>query len=154
MQTIQEAKQYLRSNFEKGIDCPCCGQLVKKYPYSLNVSIATTLIEIYKIHKSGWDWIHVNTQIRPTSGGYFSLARHWGLIIQKEVEETDDKRGSGYWKLTDRGFDFVLSKITVPKYVYMFDGSVLGFSDTKTSISKALGKKFSYEELMHGQIRE
>ncbi len=30
MNTISEAKQYLRNNFESGVNCPCCDQFVKQ----------------------------------------------------------------------------------------------------------------------------
>lgn len=144
MQTIKEAKQHLRENWVKGVNCACCGQFVKRYSYKLNVSIAVTLIEMYNLKK---EWVHVNTEISPTSGGYFSLAQHWKLIYQKPLEG-EDKKGSGYWALTDKGRDFVLNRIIVPTHVHMFDGRVLGFAEEHTSIVEALGKKFSYSELM------
>lgn len=151
IQTLQEAKQHLRANWDKGVDCPCCGQFVKRYTYHLNASIGATLISLYKLHEIGSEWIHVNTEIRPESGGYFSLAKHWGLIEQREKDdhERDAKRVSGYWKLTPKGNEFVRGIISVPKSVYCFDGKVLGFSEAQVNIHKALGKKFNYQELMN-----
>jgi len=34
--TILEAKQLLKDNFAQGIECPCCGQFVKRYKRKLN----------------------------------------------------------------------------------------------------------------------
>lgn len=149
--TVAQAKQYLRDNWEEGIDCPCCGQFVKRYQYSLNVSIGLTLIKMYKLHKQGVEWVHVNTQIKPTSGGYFSLGKWWDLIEQRSKGPEDDKRVSGYWRLTKRGEQFVLGAIDVPKYVEVFDNKRLGFSSDLVQIKQCIGKKFSYSELMYGE---
>lgn len=153
MNTIEEAKAYLRENLEKGVSCPCCKQLVKQYDYSLNVSIAHVLIQMYHLHREGQEWVHVNTEVKKSSGGYFSLAKHWDLIKQKMLNENEDKRVSGYWKLTTKGTAFVENRITVPKQVVMYDGRILAFSDENISIGQALGKKFSYSELMGVHFR-
>lgn len=147
MKTIDEAKTYLRENWEKGVDCPCCGQLVKRYQYPINSSIATTLISMFQLHYAGHNWVHVNTQIRPTSGGYFSLAQKWGLIVGDKNDDSK-KRVSGRWALTQKGIDFVTGKILVPKYVYSYDKRTLDFSDEHITIQEALGKEFDYTELM------
>ena len=52
METIKEAKEHLRNNFEEGIDCPCCGQFVKLYKRKLNSGMAATLIRIVKFNGS------------------------------------------------------------------------------------------------------
>lgn len=49
METIAEAKQYLNDNFENGVECPCCGQNVKKYKYNLFATSALALIDLYKL---------------------------------------------------------------------------------------------------------
>lgn len=147
--TIAEAKRFLRENFDDGCDCPACGQLVKKYKYNINASIGVTLIEMWKLHQKGSEWVHVNSEIRPLSGGYFSLAQQWNLIEGKQTsEEGVTKRVSGYWRLTPRGNNFVNDRITVPKYVEIYDGKVVGWSDEQIGIEDCLGKKFHYAELM------
>lgn len=147
MQTIAEAKTYLRENYEKGATCPCCSQLVKKYPYHLNATVATTLIKMYELHQQGKKWVHVNTEIRPRSGGYFSIAQNWGFIAGKENED-ETKRVSGHWTLTARGIDFVLNRIRVPRTVFVVVGKRVGFSEDEINITEALGTKFDYRELM------
>lgn len=147
MKTIDEAKKYLRDNFETGVKCPCCGQMVRKWRYCLTSSVALCLIEMYKLHINGKEWVHVNTEIRPQSGGFFSLLKWWKLIEIKP-KEGEDKRVSGYWRLTKSGEQFVLGNITVPKYVETYDNKLIGFSGDPVNIKQVLGKKFSYEELM------
>lgn len=151
MQTIKDAKEYLRENWEEGVDCPCCGQLVKLYDYPLNNSIALTLVKMYQIEISeNRHWIHVQKEIRPSSGGYFSLAKWWGLIVSQEKNEDDDKRVSGFWALTKKGKLFIENKIRVPKKVLIYNSKKIGFVEETTNITESLNKKFSYEELMKG----
>lgn len=148
MQTVEQAKLELRANWEAGIKCPCCGQLVKKYSYSLNAGIAEVLIKMYRNGSFAWAWVHVNKEIRPASGGYFSLAKWWGLIEQQSNDDPA-KRGSGLWRLTMKGMRFVRSEITLPKYAEIFDQHLLGFSGKEITIREALGTKFNYQDLMN-----
>lgn len=147
MATIEEARLFIESNRVDGCKCPACDQLCKEYCYNLNVSIAQALIKLYKFNRDGTTWVHVNTQLHQVSGGYFSLAKWWDLIVQKHNED-NTKRVSGYWSLTRKGYDFVENKIMVPSYVNMYNGEVLGFSEQLVSIVGCLGKKFNYSELM------
>lgn len=149
--TIAEAKTFLRENFKDGVDCPCCGQLVKLYEYPLNNSIALTMMKMYRIHMiEGKSWIHVQKEINPSSGGYFSLAKWWGLMVGQAKDENDDKKYSGYWGLTKKGIAFVRGEIDVPKAVKIFNSNLIGFSEERINIKESLSKKFSYSELMKG----
>ena len=66
IETVKEAKTFLRKNFDQGIDCPCCGQFVKKYKRKLNSSMAYALILIGKNRLAGYDgWIQVDVWENP-----------------------------------------------------------------------------------------
>lgn len=151
METITEAKQYLRVNFEKGVECPCCTQFVKLYRHRLNSQMAKTLIEIYNISsEENREWIHVLNEIKPSNRMY-SLMRFWDLIVAAEYDQVnsyEDKKASGYWKITERGEKFVNNEINISKYVYLFNNRKYSISEETISIHEALGKKFSYSELM------
>ena len=148
METITNAKEYLKLNWEKGVECPCCERFVKVYTKSLNSSVASVLIAMYK---NGSEWVHVNEEIRPRSGGQFSIAKDWGLIEQKEKEGEDieKKRVSGYWRLTVKGRQFVRDEILIPKYIRTLNGEILEFSSDLISIRDSLGKHFNYSEMMN-----
>lgn len=154
MTTIEEARQFVESNRKEGCKCPACDQFCKEYNYNLNLSIALALIKLYKFHQDGTTWVHVNTQLRQVSGGYFSLAKWWGLIVQKKKDGDESKRVSGYWALTRKGIDFVEGKLAVPSYVEMYNGEVLGFSEYNMTISDCLGSKFNYRDLMGNYYKE
>lgn len=144
---LSEAKQLLRDNWETGLACPCCGQLVKKYPRKLTTSMAVGLISLYQL--AGFSTsipIHIK-RIKMVNGGEFAQLRRWGLI--REVKNDDNhKRTSGLWLITQRGVEFVNDKIAVPMYCDTYNGKTLGFSEETTTIKQALGNRFNYAEMM------
>lgn len=151
IKTIDEAKKHLRANWQKGVDCPCCGQLVKLYKRPMASTMARGLIELYKLdRKHPNQYFHIR-QIGNVvvGGGDFAKLVYWGLIVEQQKDESDDtKRTSGFWAITQKGRDFVNVKITVPSHVNVFDGKTFGFSEKHVTIQHALGKKFNYAELM------
>ena len=156
METIKESKEFLKSNYSKGCKCPSCGQMVKLYKRKLNSSNAICMIEFAKMATVG-KWYHISDLIKYNTllatrlnGGEFARMRYFGLIeeMEKDPKETS-KRTSGYWRITQKGVDFVNNIITVPKYVFIFDNRVQGLSDEKTNIIESLGNKFNYQELMN-----
>ena len=160
METLTEAKQFLRANFEQGCECPACGQYVRLYKRKLNSGMAIFIIGLYKLMKKDLkryssprhhNNFHSNKDvfdvmnIKVTSLDY-SVIRHFGLI---EARMSDDsKRDSGYWRLTEEGIHFASGSDFSPKYVYLYNNKRQGVSDEKITIKEALGDKFDYEELM------
>ena len=148
MNTLIEAKRHLRENFNTGTDCPCCGQFVKLYKRKLGSSQSRSLILLYSLNQKS-EWIHsreITKKINIT--GDFAKLVYWNLILEKPKSK-EDKRSSGFWKLTQRGKDFVLGNIKIPSHVFIYNASLQGFSNEQIFIHSALGKKFSYNELMN-----
>lgn len=153
MHTIDEARAYLRKNYAEGVECPCCGQFVKLYKRQIYVSMAADLIKLYRLHRRyGRDrWFHISEIRKSTAGGGdFAKFLHWGLIeeAKKDPEETTT-RTSGYWRITLKGEAFVERRLTVQKYVMLYNGKFRGFDGPQVDIRNRLGKKFNYEELFN-----
>lgn len=158
-ETLKEAKDYLKANWEKGIECPCCGQFVKLYRRRLNAGACRALIFMYRLDRDrkfddDWDgWIHVQQdfakyfRVNANSMDY-SQAQWWELIEAKPNVDDPTKRDSGYWKLTEKGRQFVKGIIEVRSHAYLYNNKMLGFTGEKMTIKTALGKRFNYEELM------
>mgnify|MGYP000306415011 CR=1 FL=1 len=147
---LEEAKQHLRENWIEGTECPCCGQFVKKYKTNLNSSMVYALILIAKAPDG---WLHVEdhfVDIGCKLKGVHGKLKHWGLIRQKPNDDQPEKNKTGYWRITQKGRDFVNNIVTVPQYVWLFNNKQYGFSENHVTIQQALGKKFNYEELMNG----
>lgn len=155
VQTIKEGKEYLRNNFKKGVTCPCCNQFVKLYKRKLNQSMAYGLTIMYKLHTAkGFDrYLKMNEEIAklkiPSSNIEYPKLAYFKLIQEVPKPMTkDDKKNTGFWRLTKMGIDFVKGQIEVPAYALIYNGTCYGFSDEKINIIKALGTKFNYNELM------
>lgn len=154
---IGDAKKYLRKNWEEGLECPCCGQFVKKYNRKVHSTMALCLIHLYRIHKLSWadtQYHHVRDIVKgisSTGTGDFSKFKYFGLIKEMPKDYKDlKKRTSGFWGITSKGIDFVERRITIPARVQLYNTKVVGFDEQQVDIVEVLGEKFNYQELMKG----
>lgn len=151
MQTIDEAKQFLRDNLHAGAKCPCCGQQVKCYKYKLYGTAARALIDLYKL---GNGYHHVSQYAEAGAGRlrapHFAELRFWGLIERRPLNDNPKKRSSGYWRITKKGKLFVRGEITVNSRILVYNGKFQGFAPDSVliNIKDALGNDFDYRELM------
>ncbi len=151
--SLEGAKNYLRENWEKGCSCPACGQHVQLYKRKLNSGMAVTLIYIYIQDKKVGDFIQVKDHLRQMkykNNHDWALLKYWGLIEEKERDESEDQKNSGYWKITESGKAFAENKISLPKHIYLYNGKRYKMNqDSETiTITQAMGEHFSYNELM------
>ena len=117
IKTLEEAKQYLRDNYEKGTNCLCCGQRVQRYKRKLNSSMARMLIRLNILSRNA-EWVHLRDIIKgisDTGGGDFSKLSYWGLIQEKKNEDDIIKN--------------VLKEVTIDKEngnkIIMEDGKII-----------------------------
>lgn len=155
MQTISEARQFLRANWEQGVDCPCCGRLVKLYPYTLNANACASLAWINNLgvlDDNGW--VHVqkmfsNVYKRNATAMSYILLKHWNFIEAKPGNDDPAKKASGYWRITDKGRSFLRGEISVPRTAMVYKDGARDFKGKPITFKQALGVKFSYSELMN-----
>ena len=58
-------------------------------------------------------------------------------------------RATGFYKITELGKKFVAREVSVPMYIFLYNGATVKRLDTETiDIYEALGEKFNYNELM------
>lgn len=151
--TIEEGKQLLRDNWEKGIECPCCKQWVQLYGRTMGWSAGLILIEMYKRTKPD-EYIYLQEILKDLpvkvahSGGHVTISHWWGLIEIKPGLREDGSSRVGWWKLTDKGRRFVLNYETVPKHAMVFNNRLFGLQGERINIEDTLRKKFDYRELM------
>ena len=140
-------------DLERGEACPTCRQLAKKYKRKLYSTMVLALICIYrKQYQAGEEWIHFKEIFDWNGiyvGGDMNKLPYWGLIEQRS-NTCKTKRRSGYWRITQKGMDFVLRKHKVPSHINLYNQGFLGFSGDDIDIVDALGKNFNYQELMWG----
>jgi len=161
VQTLEDAKRWLRARWEEGADCPCCGQFVKLYKRKLNGSMAYALILIYRYFEPNYHgWLHVPSylneapipaEVSAAIRGDWAKLRFWDLLIEDTRTRDDGSRRAGFWRITEHGRLFVRGLVRVPKYVYLYNKKVVqrrSPDGTSINIKEALGDKFNYSELM------
>lgn len=157
MESIKEAKEYLRKNWEKGVKCPCCGQMVKLYKRRITSAMAYGLILICRGVKPNQS-IHLlkyftDKKVSASVVSNIPLFQHWGLLIKDRSEKEDGNPDCGVYIITQKAFDFVQGKINLPKYVRLYNKILvksIEANDGYINIHDALGNKFNYDELMKG----
>jgi len=143
--TLAVAKQTLKDNWEDGVECPCCKQLVKLYRRRITSQAAIALI---KLRKSQFEWVHWRDFVDAGSTGDFARLRYYKLVEKKELGEDEDKSGSGFWRITPQGKDFVNEKYKLSEYIHIYNDRVYKYSGKLVYISECLSNKFNYKELM------
>ena len=145
--TLEEAKKFLRANFEKGVDCPACGKFCKLYKYSILGETSAALIRLYRLSD---EYHHINEfqyEGKRRASRWPEL-RFYGLVVLQSEEQPSSKHASGYWRITEKGRKFVEGKIAVRKYMLFYDKKPRGFEGDYIKIEDTLGEKFDYRELM------
>ncbi|OCB09263.1 hypothetical protein A5717_26165 [Mycolicibacterium porcinum] len=148
--TLEEAQAWLRDRIDDGETCPCCTQFAKVYRRKLNASMARGLITFYRAHRG--EWGHApSTPGLSELGGEFARLRWWGLIEEADEGRDDGNPHAGQWRITNTGMRFIRNEIQVPEYARIYNGRCLQLDDTTTTtIKRALGRRFHYDELMAG----
>jgi len=87
-------------------------------------------------------------------GGDYAKLRYWGLI--KQLRNTEERSGtrSGLWRVTDIGVAFANNESSVTGIAIVYNDECERLTGDQVTIVGALGKKFSYEELMSGHKTE
>lgn len=152
--TIADAKQYLRENWNKGCNCPACGQRVQLYDYKLYATSAAALVRLYRL---GGEFHHVSKYAEAGDGypraPHFAELRFWGLIeAMPKSEDNTKKKSSGFWKITDKGRQFVEGEIQLHSRILVYNNKFQGYSSKSEPITirKAFDNEFDYDELMKG----
>lgn len=158
---LSEVKKLTAVMAEKGGHCPCCQQFVKLYRRRLGSSMARALVHLHRhLERPGTEdkWVHLPTYLTKNRLPRSDEAKlvHWGILESLRADRDDGSSRNGYYQITELGKKFVKNEIRVPKYIWIYNQSVYGFSDGQArpletiSIIEALGAKFSYRELMEG----
>ena len=143
MQTIEDARAYLAKNAMEGARCPCCNQMVKLYRRPLTRNMAKVLLEFYRGARHGDGWLHIRRDVfrGHAADGEHAKLRYWGLLEERQER-------SGYWRITERGKQFVEGQILMPRVALVLNGQVLALDRSKqVSFYDVLGKHFDFKEV-------
>ncbi len=124
----------------KGGECACCGQHVQVYRRSIYKRMAKCLIWLATEYtENGQQWVSLKDGPAFRGGDNAKLS-YWHLIVRHPTEED-------LYKPTQLGMTFVAQRQTIPKYAYVYDGKVQGFSEERVQISECLEGDFNLDDL-------
>jgi hypothetical protein len=133
---LQEFRRFVLEgrHTKEGVTCPCCDRLAKVYRRSINGSSLPFLKGLYvldhRFRAEGREGVYFKSGKEGekeliTAGGDYSKMEWWGLIERERVQRKDGSWRSGYWRITLNGRRFLEKTISVPRYVYEYDGKPL-----------------------------
>lgn len=147
---LSEVRAVLRTLVEEGHRCPCCTQLAKVYRRRINSSQARNLILTYRANGREFGYLQKvrrSANVNGRDNREESKLRYWGLIEEASTRRPDGGR-AGWWRVTEKGEQWIHGRITVPKYARIYDTRCLQLLGDPVTIKDALGKRFDYNELM------
>lgn len=166
--TLWEVQEWLLERLDDGVVCPCCKQYAQVYKRRLNAAMAYVLVLIEKWHADQdlpvgkTEWLHVPSHIAKEAAanpgraaavrGDWAKLKHWDLIEEQPSQRGDGSRRVGYYRITQRGIDFVRGVISVQAYIWIYNEVRLERTVTeRITIREAMGVKFNYQDLMAGR---
>lgn len=144
------ARAKLAEMVEEGTTCPACTQHAQVYRWSLYSTAVRMLARLWHVGGTS-EFVESKAVKAAGDGGHCSQLRHWGLVEQ-ESERRPDGGKSGWWRVTKVGADFLQGRVTIPKYVYVYDGTCLRSDGPPVTVRECLGKKFDYDLMMAGAM--
>lgn len=137
---------------DKGYDCPLCGDSTRFYHRKINSGMARALFELWSLTELNEDpdkvWWHHAEFDRFGSRETHKLV-HWGLVKEKpKPTEREDKRTSGFWRITEKGREFAQNRAKVRKIAVLFNNTLERYDGPEITINDAFGEKFRFDELM------
>jgi hypothetical protein len=145
-------KNYLKVLQGAGGDCPCCDRHGKYNGYSITKTDANAIVWIFA-NGDKHGWVHMPTQaprefMRAKS---FTNLRYWGLI---EAHPNDNKefKGSGLWRVTNKALKYMAGEMQLPKKAFVFDRTLVGFSEEQVYFSDCFKDYFNLQEVMNSRF--
>lgn len=160
---VQKLRDEVKAGRKEGCNCPICGQYAKEYERQITSAMVKTLWlvkEWFELNDPTLDqkYVHVDEHIntlprnrQPTTrgaSGDFAKMRFWGLIAESPSIRADGSSRAGYWRITQKGVDFLMDKIKVPKTAIVFDNKLFKLTNDPVSVHDCLKKRFNYNDLM------
>lgn len=147
----------LRSDYQKklegeGAECPCCKRFGKYNGYSITKTDAKFLVWLF-INGDKDGWVHTPTQaprefMRAKS---FTNLRYWGLI-ENYPNDNKDVKGSGLWRITNKGIKYMKGEMQLPKKAFVFDRMLVGFSEKQVYFTECYKEHFDLEQVMNSRF--
>lgn len=143
----QKYAAFRAANQKGGSTCPCCTQHVQVYRRRIYKRMAKVMFWLVREFQKTGSWVVLKDGPLFRGGDNAKLA-YWGLVQTRPRREVEaHKRNSGEWMPTALGLRFAEGKATVPRYAYIYNGSVVGYGEPMITIGDCLEGDFNLDDL-------
>jgi hypothetical protein len=110
--------------------------------------MATALMWLTRMYERTGDWVDVQQKGTRTvlRGNTHGKLRHWGLVERQPCGR--DKYRSGIYRPTLRGMRFAHGELSVTKYLWIYNDTVVRAEGGLISIRECFPLRFDFAELM------
>ena len=81
----------------------------------------------------------------------FTNLRYWGLI-ECHPNDSKDVKGSGLWRVTNKAIKYMAGEMQLPKKAFVFDRTLMGFSEEQVYFSECFKDYFNLQEVMQSRF--
>lgn len=140
-------KDYLKVLQGKGGVCPCCDRKGKYNAFLITRKNAQALVWMYyNGDQDGWVNTANNAPRDFMRAKTFTNMRYWGLI-EPYPNDDKDKRGSGYWRITNTGVKYLKGEIALPQKAYIYNRTLMGYGEKQIFFSDCFKEYFKLDEI-------
>ena len=148
------SKDYLKVLQGDGGNCPCCKRFGKYNGFTITHKNAQALVWIYRSgDKDGWVNTANDAPREFMRAKTFTNMRYWGLI-EPYPNDSKEIKGSGYWRITQKGVDYISGKMRLPKKVFIYNRQLVGFGEQQVYFKECFKEYFNLEEAMSSQFNK
>jgi hypothetical protein len=147
-------KDYLKVLQGKGGNCPCCDRTGKYNAFSITKKNAQALIWIYyNGDEHGWVNTANNAPRDFMRAKTFSNMRYWGLI-EPYPNDDKEKRGSGYWRITNKGIKYLKGEMPLPYKAYIYNRTLMGYGEKEVFFTECFKEYFKLDETRRNNFND
>lgn len=151
MTTLAEARAQWHqvTIMNKGGHCPCCDRWGNMYRRPINKVMAGSIVWLARHGPAGGDWVDV-PRVAPRfvlASNQFTIMRWWKLCERNAPGPGEDKKFSGFWRVTELGERWAHNLVRVPKHAITYNNTPLDFEGPDVLVSECV-EKFSYNDVM------
>lgn len=145
---------YLKVLQGDGGHCPCCKRFGKYNGFTITHKNAQALVWIYQSAAvDGWVNTAKNAPREFMRAKTFTNMRYWGLI-EAHPNDRKEVKGSGYWRITQKGVDYIHGKMRLPKKVFIYNRKLVGYGEQQVYFKECFKEYFNLEEAMSSRFNK
>ena len=151
--TLREAREtyFATASLRKQTICPCCDRPgAYRFDY-LNHRLTTGLIWLCRVGRGGFVHLPSHADRKVLTGNCIGKGVWWGLTEAMPNEDDPAKVKSGYWRATERCWEWMRGERRLPHRALVYNDSLIQMDRTKLiGPAEALKKPFDIRECYEG----